>query len=354
MRKLIKSIFAITLVFSLMAGIAVQAADFSDTSDHNAAEYISEFAENGYINGYGDGTFKPNNLITRAEFSTIISKFSQSAGIEYGGFEDVSGEEWYSIYIENAVSRGFIHGYDDNTFRPNNDISRFECIKIISMMIRFDGYASVQLPYSDAGAMPTWVSNHVRNLYGAGIIGAYADNKIDGNVAVTRAEAVTMLVKVLRKHAWAQESLTETTINNIRNPLPIPAEMPHDIIGYLTIPSISLKNNPCRDGATLENMKISIAHYAETSIWDGNVGLCAHNRDYTYDFRNLHKVNIGDEVIYRTRFGERRYKVTTKVEIADDDWGYLGKYSEVNKITMTTCVAGVANKRLCVQATEVQ
>ena len=220
-------------------------------------------------------------------------------------------------------------------------------------MIRFDGYISVQLPYADAADMPVWVSNHVRNLYGAGIIGTYTDNMINGNTAITRAEAVTMLTKVMQKYGWSQEPLTSVTIGNITNPLPVPAEMPYEIIGYLTIPSIGLKDNPVRDGATMENMKISIAHYAETSIWDGNIGLCAHNRDYTYDFRDLHKVSIGDEVIYRTRFGTRRYRIDVKIEIAEDDWSYLGKYSEVNKITMTTCVAGVANKRLCVQGTEV-
>ena len=57
--------------------------------------------------------------------------------------------------------------------------------------------------------------------------------------------------------------------------------------------------------------------------------------------------NILNFICYSVHF------IDVKIEIAEDDWSYLNKYSEINKITMTTCVAGVANKRLCVQGTEV-
>jgi len=351
MNKKITAIFAVLLI--LLASMTAYANIFSDIENHSAADYIIEFSNNGYINGYTDRTFRPDNPITRAEFSSILSKFGQSAGIEYMEFSDVEYTDWFFTVVQNAVSRGFVTGYTDDTFRPDNNISRYEVVKIVSQMIRYDNYVSVQLPYSDAYAIPAWATNYVRNLYGAEIIGVYPDNTLNGEIAATRAEAVTMLTKVMRKYNWSQDMVSAITLNNAYNPLPIPSEMPYEIIGYLSIPSIGLKENPCRDGATLENMKISIAHYAETSIWDGNIGLCAHNRDYTYDFRNLQNVNIGDKVIYRTRFGERHYRVTEKLEIADDDWSYLGKYSEVNKITMTTCISGVAEKRLCVQAVEV-
>lgn len=350
MKRFVFFLVAVCMLFSMTA---YAANGFTDIADHPAKDSIEKFAEHGYINGFPNGTFKPDNEITRAEFAAILSKFSQPVGIGYEGFADVQFEDWFNIYVEKSVTRGFLDGYPDGSFKPHGNVTRFEAIKVISQLVRFDGYVSVQLPYNDSDVLPLWVSNHVRNLYGMGVIGAYVDNKIDGNTAITRGEVVVMLCRVLEKYGWSQDELTAVTQNNVRNPLTIPTEMPHEIIGYLSIPPIGLANNPVRDGATLENMKISIAHYAETSIWDGNIGLCAHNQDYTYDFRNLHKVNIGDEVIYRTRFGERRYKITLKVEIADDDWSYLSKYSEINKITMTTCIKGVPSKRLCVQAEEI-
>ena len=88
------------------------------------------------------------------------------------------------------------------------------------------------------------------------------------------------------------------------------------------------------------------------AIFNGNVGLSAHNRDYKIDFRQLKNVNIGDKVTYRTNFGTRTYKITVKTEIDETDFSYL-ENTEDNKITMITCIEDKPTKRLVVQATQI-
>lgn len=105
-------------------------------SDRWSNKAISTMAKGGYVDGYEDGTFKPANPITRAEFVTIATRlfavdevYSQSVD-----FTDVRGH-WAEKYINYATASGWIDGYDDNTFRPNQYITRAEVMKIVNHML---------------------------------------------------------------------------------------------------------------------------------------------------------------------------------------------------------------------------
>lgn len=344
------------LAFLIAASIFnsnVYANTFSDITASQAKQYIETFSQKGFLSGYPDGTFRPNNPITRAEVVALFAKFDVKVNTNGVDFKDISINDWFKESVEKATKTKILSGYDDGTFKPLNDITRYEAIKLVSLMVRSENYQSVQLPYSDSENIPLWVNNDVRNLYSAGVIGIYPSNIINGNEKATRAEVVEMMSKAMEKQSWSIDAVSQIIGENMRNPLPIPTDISSDILGYLSIPSINLKNNPVVDGTSLEIMKDAIGHYTETSNWDGNIAFAAHNTREKYDFKDLKNVNIGDEVIYKTRFGERRYKVTLKKEIAEDDWTYLNKNSDINKVTMTTCVANVGNKRLCVQAEQI-
>lgn len=103
----------------------------------------------------------------------------------------------------------------------------------------------------------------------------------------------------------------------------------------------------------MEDMKHGAARYESTSLWEGNIGLCAHNGNASYSyFSRLGELAQGDTITYETEFGLRQYSVVTIAEIADTDWSYLSATQD-NRITLTTCVAGKPEMRLCVQAVEV-
>ena len=125
-----------------------------------------------------------------------------------------------------------------------------------------------------------------------------------------------------------------------------------DEIGTLTIPDILLDNAPIRESVELSTLSETIGHFPSTSIYEGNVGLASHNSGSQGDFfKNLKKIKIGSEIFYQTNYGTKRYVVTTKEIISEEDWSYLQE-TEDNRITLITCVAGQKDKRLCVQAIE--
>ena len=122
-------------------------------------------------------------------------------------------------------------------------------------------------------------------------------------------------------------------------------------IGTLRIPEIDLKVT-AYDGDTYEAMKKGIGHIASTSAWDGNIGLVGHNRGSNDYFRKLKNLELGDEITYKTKLGTREYEVTFIGRINETDWSRL-QYTDDNRITLITCVEDVPDKRLCVQAVEV-
>ena len=121
--------------------------------------------------------------------------------------------------------------------------------------------------------------------------------------------------------------------------------------------NIQIGDNSDLDDTPLENIEQDIIHYDDehfpsTSIYEGNVGLASHNSGSQGDFfKNLKKIKIGSEIFYQTNYGTKRYVVTTKEVISEEDWSYLQE-TEDNRITLITCVAEQKDKRLCVQAIE--
>ena len=101
--------------------------------------YIEKATELGYLNGYGNGIFNPADSMTRAELATVLVRIAEKQGNSQSNpsrsFSDVTGTEWYGEYIAKAVRFGLITGYEDGTFRPNNTVSRAEAVTMINRML---------------------------------------------------------------------------------------------------------------------------------------------------------------------------------------------------------------------------
>lgn len=334
-----------------MACIPSFAAGFTDTANSKEKEAIQKFSEKGYISGYPDGSFRPDNLITRAEAVSILAKIGLNPVDTTYQFKDVTRENWFFQPVTDSAKGGIIHGYLDNSFQPERNITRFEAISILSNFVRADNYNAVQLPYKDADSIPSWVNHAVCNLYGAKVIESYPENNMNGNEFITRGEMVSMCTEIFENKQWDTPKLASIAFENVTNPLPVIVDIPHDLIGYLTIESIGIEKYPVKDGDDLETIKTAIGHFADTPLWNGNICLCGHNRDYKYDFRNLKNIEIGDIVTYQSRFGERVYKVTVKKPISETDWSCLNN-SQTNQISMITCIESQPTQRLLVQAVQ--
>ena len=107
------------------------------------------------------------------------------------------------------------------------------------------------------------------------------------------------------------------------------------------------------EGETRASMAKGLGHYSSTSGWDGNVGICGHNRGAKYNIGSIRNLEIGDNITYSTVYGTRTYAVILVKTISDSDWSYLQATAD-NRITMITCVAGDYSHRWCLQAREVK
>ena len=134
-REEVATIFYRLLRENKIVDIATTENDFTDvTADRWSNKAISSLTNGGYLTGYEDGTFRPENSITRAEFATMASRFAQIVNISDKEFTDLEGH-WANEYILKAAGEGWIEGYEDGTFRPENSITRAEVMTIINRML---------------------------------------------------------------------------------------------------------------------------------------------------------------------------------------------------------------------------
>ena len=137
--------------------------DVSEFSDVRASDWygttVATLSAMDIVRGYEDGTFRPNALITRAEFAAIATRFFEETGAEYepGTFDDVTGDEWFANAIADAVELGLIGGYPDGTVRPNNNITRAEACAIVNRTLGRIPHVDHLLPSDD---MKTWPDNN--------------------------------------------------------------------------------------------------------------------------------------------------------------------------------------------------
>jgi LPXTG-site transpeptidase (sortase) family protein len=136
----------------------------------------------------------------------------------------------------------------------------------------------------------------------------------------------------------------------------LPVPMDGESIGVLTVPDIGLTVRVYESDDEMAAMTKGVAHFKSTSAWDGNVALSGHNINFDGSagyFLNLYTLKKGAVIQYETAHGKREYAVESVTEIAETDWGRLGR-TEDNRVTLITCISGKPSLRLCVQAVEIK
>lgn len=122
-------------------------------------------------------------------------------------------------------------------------------------------------------------------------------------------------------------------------------------LGRLEIPALDLSVR-IYQGTDSKTLAKGIGHFKNTSIWNGNVCLAAHNRGANSYFGQIHTLDIGDKITLTTRLGTRTYKVTDVSKVSETDRGGLADSGE-NMLTLYTCVRNQRDQRWCVTAAEV-
>lgn len=202
MKKSVLSLaLVLTLVVSLFAGLAVtaNAADtgFPDLStDYWAHDAIVYCAENGIVKGNTDGTFDPEGSIKRDEVAAMLDRAFDAAEIEKVAFKDVT-EGWYVKEVLSAAGKGLFVGYPDGTFCPENAITRQDAMIVISRLLNVKGEAADLKDFKDANAVGSWAVAEVAGVVKAGVIEGYEDGTLRPTQDITRAEFAKIMFEVL-------------------------------------------------------------------------------------------------------------------------------------------------------------
>ncbi|OAB26506.1 hypothetical protein PMSD_25305 [Paenibacillus macquariensis subsp. defensor] len=174
-------------------------ASVSDIFGHWAEANIKQAISSGIIIGYPYGTFKPNSTVTRAEFTVMLMNAlkPQEAGVALTFTDSAKIGAWAQKAVAQAVQAGIIKGYDDITFRADAEITRAEMVAMIGNALGQSIEANAVTDFADDKDIPTWAKGSVANLKQAGIVQGKGANQFAAQDHATRAEAVTVLLKML-------------------------------------------------------------------------------------------------------------------------------------------------------------
>ncbi|SHJ72953.1 S-layer homology domain-containing protein [Dethiosulfatibacter aminovorans DSM 17477] len=182
----------LSLLLGLFFGQAVFAFTDLDENDPNTV-LIREFYDRGLTKGYPDGTFRPEGTITRAEFLTFVNRtFGFEGGVESLEFSDITGDEWFEGELRTAVMNGYIQGYPDGTFRPEKEISRQEVAYVLNSILEYP--AEVFAETEDEIAI--WAEDAVNALLQRKIM-VLEEGFFHGEKADTRESVAVALLKTL-------------------------------------------------------------------------------------------------------------------------------------------------------------
>ncbi len=152
-----------------------------------------------YASGYDDGTFLPDNNITRAELASMIARLINGDDIPDGvydsSFPDVADDAWYNKYVGYLENYNVISGYEDGTYRPDNQVTRGELAAVITRAQKYD-IVVVDDMFTDVTS-DNWAKDSITTLATRGVVSGYADGTFAPYSPLTRAEAVTMINNVL-------------------------------------------------------------------------------------------------------------------------------------------------------------
>ncbi len=151
----------------------------------------------GIINGYTDGSFKPNGNLTRAEFASMVYKAlgNPENGSTEKTFSDVKEGQWYYKAVMAMATNGYINGYENGTFQPNKKITRAEIAQILFKAFEIED-GDQAATFSDVKAN-AWYAAAVKALASNGIINGYPDGTFGPSKNTTRAEAAQVIYNMI-------------------------------------------------------------------------------------------------------------------------------------------------------------
>jgi DMSO/TMAO reductase YedYZ molybdopterin-dependent catalytic subunit len=179
--------------FAVMSAMKEQT--LTDITGHWAIDNINRLVALGAINGYPDGTFRPDHTITRAEFASLLVQAFKFENMDGKTFADTAGH-WSEDYITTATAHGLVSGYNDGAFGPDDLITREQMAVMIVKAAKLSP-STGEIHYADSDGISGWAWEAIATAAKHGILNGYPGNTFQPQGSATRAEAVTVIVNAL-------------------------------------------------------------------------------------------------------------------------------------------------------------
>ncbi|MDR0406305.1 MAG: S-layer homology domain-containing protein [Clostridiales bacterium] len=175
-------------------------ARYHDIDGHWSKNFFESLIEKGVINGYEDGTVRPDNQVTRAEAAKIIVAAlgevpSEAVSLPFEDAESIA--DWAGGYVQKAVELGIITGYEDNTFQPAQNVSRKELVVLAVRAFQLSAEVGAGLSFADNDAIPAWAADSVETALTLGVVSGYEDNTFKPDNFVSRGETSKIIALCL-------------------------------------------------------------------------------------------------------------------------------------------------------------
>lgn len=183
--------------------------EFGDTANHWSKAAVNDMGSRLIVSGIADGLFGPDRSVTRAEFAAIVANglgLKPQSGVSQ--FSDVGANDWFAASVNAATAYGLISGYEDGTFRPQELITREQAMVIIAKAMGVTGLkaklptqtaVAVLRPYTDGADVSAWAASSVADNVQSGIAQGKGNGLLDLQAHMTRAEAAVLIRQLLEK-----------------------------------------------------------------------------------------------------------------------------------------------------------
>lgn len=186
--------------FAVLAVGIDQTVTLSDIAGHWAEANIKKAIAGGIVSGYTNGTFKPNATVTRAEFALMLVNAlkPQGDGVVMTFTDETAIAAWAKKAVAQAVQAGIITGYSDGAFHPNAPITRAEMADMLAKASGKPVQENTATGFADDKDIPAWAKGSILFVQQEGLMQGKGENQFAPQAKATRAEAVTVLLNMLK------------------------------------------------------------------------------------------------------------------------------------------------------------